>query len=59
MVSPGSGSKVVLFGGYPTGLKTTVGDIFILDVQTLTWKKGTSAPQDARRSSACAISNDS
>ncbi|KAF9365794.1 hypothetical protein BGX34_008254 [Mortierella sp. NVP85] len=58
MVSSGSGSKVVLFGGYPEGLKTTVGDIFILDVQTLTWKKGTSAPQDARRSSACAISND-
>ncbi|KAK3805909.1 MAG: hypothetical protein J3Q66DRAFT_445766 [Benniella sp.] len=58
MVSSGSGSKVVLFGGYPAGLKTTVGDIFILDVQTLTWKKGKSAPQDARRSSACAISND-
>ncbi|KAF9365787.1 hypothetical protein BGX34_008247 [Mortierella sp. NVP85] len=59
MVSSGSGSKVVLFGGYSSSLNATVGDIFILDVPTLTWKKGTSTPpRDVRRSAACALSGD-
>ena len=59
MVSSSSGSKVVLFGGYSSSLNATVGDIFILDVTTLTWKKGTStAPRDVRRSAACALSGD-
>ncbi|KAK3805913.1 MAG: hypothetical protein J3Q66DRAFT_359962 [Benniella sp.] len=59
MVSSGSGSKVVLFGGGIIANNPTFGDIFILDVPTLTWKKGPStSPEDARRSCACAISND-
>ncbi|KAF9365791.1 hypothetical protein BGX34_008251 [Mortierella sp. NVP85] len=59
MVSSSSGSKVVLFGGGIQGENPTIGDIFILDVPTLTWKKGPSvSPEDARRSCACAISND-
>ncbi|KAK3805906.1 MAG: hypothetical protein J3Q66DRAFT_359952 [Benniella sp.] len=59
MVSSASGSKVVLFGGYSKSLNATVGDIFVLDVPTLTWKKGPSTPPgDVRRSPACAISND-
>lgn len=58
MVSSTSGSKVVLFGGYSQSLNASVGDIFILDVATLTWKKGPStSPSDVRRSPACAISN--
>jgi len=59
MASSSSGSKVVLFGGYASSLNATVGDIFILDVPTLKWKKGTSTPpRDVRRSPACALSND-
>ncbi|KAK3805910.1 MAG: hypothetical protein J3Q66DRAFT_407462 [Benniella sp.] len=59
IVSSTSGSKVVLFGGSNRRLNATFGDIFILDVPTLTWKKGPStSSQDVRRSCACAISND-
>ncbi|KAF9365798.1 hypothetical protein BGX34_008258 [Mortierella sp. NVP85] len=58
MVSSSSGAKVVLFGGYSKSLNASVGDIFILDVPTLTWKKGpVTPPRDVRRSPACAISN--
>jgi hypothetical protein len=59
MVSSSSGSKVVLFGGYSSSLNATVGDIFILNVTTLTWKTGTpTPPRDVRRSAACALSGD-
>ncbi|KAF9365795.1 hypothetical protein BGX34_008255 [Mortierella sp. NVP85] len=59
LVTSSSGSKVVLFGGYSLSLNATVGDMFILDVPTLTWKKGTSSPpRDVRRYHACALSND-
>jgi hypothetical protein len=59
MVSSSSGSKVVLFGGYSKNPDTVLGDIFILDVSTLTWKKGPStSPNDVRRYPACALSND-
>ncbi|KAF9365792.1 hypothetical protein BGX34_008252 [Mortierella sp. NVP85] len=59
MVSSGSGSKVVLFGGSIKGQNFTTGEIFILDVKTLIWRKGIStAPENTRRSCACAISND-
>jgi hypothetical protein len=59
MVSSSSGSRVILFGGLSVSLNATAGDIFILDVQTLTWKKGPStAVKDNRRSPACAVSND-
>lgn len=59
MVSTTSGSKVVLFGGYSRYANATVGDIFILDVETLVWKKGPStSPGDVRRTAACAMSND-
>ena len=59
MVSSGSGSKVVLYGGSINGQNFTTGGIFILDVKTLLWRKGTpSPPENTRRSCACAISND-
>jgi len=59
LVTSSSGSKVVLFGGYSLSLNATIGDMFILDVPTLTWKKGTSSPpRDVRRYHACALSND-
>jgi hypothetical protein len=59
MVSSTTGNKVVMFGGYSKSLNATVGDIFILNTTTLTWKQGPSAAaRDVRRSPACAISND-
>jgi len=57
MVSSSSGSKVVLFGGFSKTLNATVGDIFILDTATLTWKNGTSGGP-IRRDGACAMSGD-
>jgi len=45
MVSSSSGSKVVLFGGYSNSLNASLGDIFILDTATLTWKKGLDPPK--------------
>ncbi|KAF9344253.1 hypothetical protein BGX34_005846, partial [Mortierella sp. NVP85] len=59
MVSSSSGSKVVLFGGYSKSLNASLGDIFILDATTLTWKKGPPTPQnDNRRFPVCGLSND-
>jgi len=53
-----SGSKVFVFGGYSKNSDSISGDIFILDVPTLTWTKGSStSPRDVRRSPACALSN--
>ncbi|KAK3806704.1 MAG: hypothetical protein J3Q66DRAFT_375031 [Benniella sp.] len=59
IVSSKSGSKVVLFGGYSSKLHATFGDIFILDIAALTWKKGAPIPGGGvRRSAACGLSND-
>ncbi|KAK3805904.1 MAG: hypothetical protein J3Q66DRAFT_375643 [Benniella sp.] len=58
MVSSSSGSKLALFGGHSKSTNTLLSDIYVLDVPTLTWKKGSPAPlRDARRYSACALSN--
>jgi len=58
MVSSSSGSKVALFGGHSKSTNTLQSDIYVLDVPTLTWKKGSPAPlRDARRYPACALSN--
>ncbi|KAF9349251.1 hypothetical protein BGX34_001895 [Mortierella sp. NVP85] len=59
MVSSRSRSKVVLFGGYSKSLNVSLGDIFILDTMTLTWKKGPPTPQnDNRQFPVCGLSND-
>ncbi|KAF9361960.1 hypothetical protein BGX34_006798 [Mortierella sp. NVP85] len=53
------GTKMVFFGGYDDGLDVAFGDIFVLDVATLTWTKGPSVPANDRRGkSACAASGD-
>ncbi|KAK3819713.1 MAG: hypothetical protein J3Q66DRAFT_335286, partial [Benniella sp.] len=49
------GAKMVFFGGY-SDLDVISGDISVLDVATLTWTKGPTAPK--RASSACAASGD-
>ncbi|KAF9079317.1 hypothetical protein BGX27_006617, partial [Mortierella sp. AM989] len=52
------GTKMVLFGGLTTS-EVTLGDIYILDVATLTWTRGPDGgPTVARFESACAITND-
>lgn len=58
LVAANGGSQMVLFGGYSATTNTTLGDIYILDVATSTWRMGPSAPiSDRRRTPACAISN--
>ncbi|KAF9127946.1 hypothetical protein BGW39_005457 [Mortierella sp. 14UC] len=52
------GTKMVLFGGLTTTL-VTLGDIYILDVATLTWTRGPDGGLTvARFESACAVTND-
>ncbi|ORZ29075.1 hypothetical protein BCR41DRAFT_403151 [Lobosporangium transversale] len=59
-----SGTKMILFGGQGTGASTsdsgpTLGDIYILDVATLTWTRGVDVgPTGARAAHVCAFSND-
>jgi hypothetical protein len=60
-----SGSKMVLFGGRsnPTASSLesspTLGDLYILDVPSLTWTRGSDADSTgARWGHACAMSND-
>ncbi|KAF9912732.1 hypothetical protein EC991_009468 [Linnemannia zychae] len=63
MVEAYNGTKMVLFGG-TTQEKVTTGEIFVLDVATLTWTRGkaTSAVTEAMNASrtyaSCAVTND-
>ncbi|KAF9145307.1 hypothetical protein BG015_011936 [Linnemannia schmuckeri] len=51
-------TKMILFGGLTTTL-ATLGDIYILDVATLTWTRGPDGGTTiARFASACAVTND-
>ncbi|KAF9365737.1 hypothetical protein BGX34_008602 [Mortierella sp. NVP85] len=57
-VSASGGSKMVFFGGATGTQGMTTGDVYILDVDTQVWKKGSSAPaKDTRTTPACAMSN--
>jgi len=68
LLSASGGSKLVLFGGRETPTISadnrqppprTLGDIYILDVATRTWKKGPPVtPDDGRRSASCAVANE-
>ncbi|KAG0008756.1 hypothetical protein BGZ80_003084, partial [Entomortierella chlamydospora] len=52
------GSKMILFGGVNFGGNNTFYDIYILDVHTLTWKRGPDvAPDNGRAMAACSVSN--
>ncbi|KAF9184847.1 acyl-CoA-binding domain-containing protein 4 [Haplosporangium sp. Z 767] len=58
MTSAYKGTKMVLFGGVKDG--KTSGSIYILDVQTLSWKKGADIDtSQARNSMACTAAGDS
>ncbi|KAG0380018.1 hypothetical protein BGX24_010617, partial [Mortierella sp. AD032] len=57
MVEAYNGTKMILFGGFATG--QYLDDIYILDVKSLKWTKGTPAgPTLARRRASCAVTND-
>ncbi|KAF9154545.1 hypothetical protein BGX20_004642 [Mortierella sp. AD010] len=52
------GSKMILFGGVNVGGSDTFYDIYILDVHTLTWKRGPDVtPTNGRAMAACSVSN--
>ncbi|KAG0378374.1 hypothetical protein BGX24_003987 [Mortierella sp. AD032] len=58
MVEAYNGTKMILFGGYDTS-DTYYDDIYILDVASLKWSKGTpGGPTVARRRASCAVTND-
>ncbi|KAG0235100.1 hypothetical protein BGX31_004351, partial [Mortierella sp. GBA43] len=53
------GSRLVLFGGFDLSKNDQLGDIYVFDVDTLTWTKGPdTATKDRRHASACAVSGD-
>ncbi|KAG0209341.1 hypothetical protein BGX31_002155, partial [Mortierella sp. GBA43] len=53
------GSKLVLFGGSDISKNVELGDIYVFDVDTLTWTKGPdTTAKDRRHRSACAGSGD-
>ncbi|KAF9363232.1 hypothetical protein BGX34_004580 [Mortierella sp. NVP85] len=59
MVPWTSGSKMILFGGLANDQVKTQGDIYILDITTMTWTQGPEVAQKDRRAhAACAVSND-
>ncbi|KAG0322778.1 hypothetical protein BGZ97_004091 [Linnemannia gamsii] len=58
MVEAYNGTKMVLFGGFDQ-VGRALGDIFVLDVATLRWTRGTDGGATAARAyTACAITND-
>jgi hypothetical protein len=58
MVEAYNGTKMILFGGYDQSART-LDDIYILDVSSMKWKKGTPVGSTARRRGAsCAVTND-
>ncbi|KAG0358251.1 Leucine-zipper-like transcriptional regulator 1, partial [Mortierella sp. AD032] len=57
MVEAYNGTKMILFGGYEGG--SHLNDIYILDVESMKWTKGTPAgPTVARGGASCAVTND-
>ncbi|KAG0230904.1 hypothetical protein BGW42_000626 [Actinomortierella wolfii] len=59
MVTTTDGKKLIVFGGqqYTTDDVIVLGDIYILDLETLEWKQGTTTP-DVRVGMACASHED-
>ncbi|KAF9128428.1 hypothetical protein BGW39_005052 [Mortierella sp. 14UC] len=58
MVEAYNKTKMILFGGYEQSGRF-LDDIYILDVATLKWTKGTAGgPTVARRRASCAVTND-
>ncbi|KAI7819284.1 hypothetical protein BC939DRAFT_460317 [Gamsiella multidivaricata] len=58
-VSSAGGAQAVYFGGFSTNSPTAMNDIYILDIPSMTWKRGPDAPStDARGGAACAVSSD-
>ncbi|KAF9903178.1 hypothetical protein EC991_004086 [Linnemannia zychae] len=59
MVPAAGGTKMIVFGGQRATDWKAISGIFILDLATMEWSSGTSAPlQEARQSMACTVSGD-
>lgn len=53
------GTKMILFGGFSKDKVGVLPDIYVLDVATMTWTKGSTVTQRNQRAmAACAASND-
>ncbi|KAG0061060.1 Negative regulator of mitotic exit [Linnemannia elongata] len=58
MIPAYNGARMVVFGGCDVGVHSN-SNIFILDVQTMSWTQGTSAPEtEARCNMACTVRGD-
>jgi hypothetical protein len=57
LVSAYDGHKIVLFGGYSRLYSKSLNDIYILDVDTMTWTKGPDAGSSNQRDSAACASS--
>ncbi|KAF9384126.1 hypothetical protein CPB97_005919, partial [Podila verticillata] len=59
MVSAENGTKMILFGGLTDQSNSVLSDVYVLDVASYTWTKGTDAgPTSARAEMACAVNKD-
>ncbi|KAF9945791.1 hypothetical protein BGZ65_010358, partial [Modicella reniformis] len=59
LASANDGNQLVYFGGYTRDKVSIHRDIHILDIKTMTWRKGTNISNKERRSeAACAVSGD-
>lgn len=59
MVSADNGNKMILFGGLTEQSNSVLSDVYVYDVASYTWTKGTDAgPSSARAEMACAVNND-
>ncbi|KAG0333200.1 hypothetical protein BG004_000934, partial [Podila humilis] len=59
MVPADNGNKMILFGGLTDQSNSVLSDVYVYDVATYTWTKGTDAgPIIARAEMACAVTND-
>ncbi|KAF9201936.1 hypothetical protein BGZ49_007867 [Haplosporangium sp. Z 27] len=58
MIPVSGGSSMILFGGLAPQATTALNDIYILDIPTMTWKRGPDADQiNARGLTSCSYSN--
>ncbi|KAF9335064.1 hypothetical protein BG006_000929 [Podila minutissima] len=59
MVSADNGNKMILFGGLTEQSNSVLSDVYVYDVASYTWTKGTDAgPSSARAEMACAVNKD-
>ncbi|KAG0042359.1 hypothetical protein BGZ83_000558 [Gryganskiella cystojenkinii] len=59
MASDATGKRLVVFGGFTSGVQPVLSDIYVLDVTTMQWKKGPDVGNNAgRAATSCGIDHD-